>query len=401
MPSGGQIRHNDEAVSCVSPGGPHLARTWPADSLSPSCARDAFELREKVLTAPTVSRSSSVSLGPCAAPGRASRHTTHTTHTHVMEKPMDSATKDVFEKGKSLTKAIAAHESTATVVAILQDLRSTVKPTEKLLRDSQIGRTVNKIKGIQGLDPQVQQLASEIISRWRHLINEQKAASAHSSTPGNARSNATASPAPRATTTTPVLAAQPKAASPGVAPEKRTWKTDKVPRDGLTSDTARNNCIGLLYDGLAFMSTLPMREILQFAKDIEAACLALPGTDNSAASAVYKEKIRSLYQNLKNKSNPRLREKILEGKITASRFATMSPEEMKSKEQRDEDKKMEKENANNAMVAKEEKSVSESLECGKCHQRKVSYTQAQTRSADEPMTTFCECLNCGHRWKFS
>jgi DNA-directed RNA polymerase subunit M/transcription elongation factor TFIIS len=37
--------------------------------------------------------------------------------------------------------------------------------------------------------------------------------------------------------------------------------------------------------------------------------------------------------------------------------------------------------------------------CGKCKQRKCAYTQAQTRSADEPMTTFVTCLNCGHRWR--
>jgi transcription elongation factor S-II len=42
------------------------------------------------------------------------------------------------------------------------------------------------------------------------------------------------------------------------------------------------------------------------------------------------------------------------------------------------------------MVAQEEESISTSLECGKCHEKKVSYRQAQTRSADEPMTTFCK-----------
>jgi len=41
------------------------------------------------------------------------------------------------------------------------------------------------------------------------------------------------------------------------------------------------------------------------------------------------------------------------------------------------------------------------LKCGKCKSMKTTYTQAQTRSADEPMTTFACCLNCGNRWKFS
>ena len=44
---------------------------------------------------------------------------------------------------------------------------------------------------------------------------------------------------------------------------------------------------------------------------------------------------------------------------------------------------------------------SATMQCGKCKEEKVHYTQAQTRSADELMTTFCECQNCGNRWKFS
>ena len=39
--------------------------------------------------------------------------------------------------------------------------------------------------------------------------------------------------------------------------------------------------------------------------------------------------------------------------------------------------------------------------CGKCKSKKTTYRQAQTRSADEPMTTFVTCLNCENRWKFS
>jgi transcription elongation factor S-II len=29
-----------------------------------------------------------------------------------------------------------------------------------------------------------------------------------------------------------------------------------------------------------------------------------------------------------------------------------------------------------------------------------TYYQLQTRSADEPMTTFVTCVNCDNRWKF-
>ena len=39
------------------------------------------------------------------------------------------------------------------------------------------------------------------------------------------------------------------------------------------------------------------------------------------------------------------------------------------------------------------------FKCGKCKTYKTSYYQMQTRSADEPMTTFVSC-QCGNRWKF-
>ena len=38
------------------------------------------------------------------------------------------------------------------------------------------------------------------------------------------------------------------------------------------------------------------------------------------------------------------------------------------------------------------------LEC-KCGSKKVFSFSKQTRSADEPMTTYVNCLDCGNRWK--
>ena len=38
------------------------------------------------------------------------------------------------------------------------------------------------------------------------------------------------------------------------------------------------------------------------------------------------------------------------------------------------------------------------LTCKNCRSTKVDVDQVQTRSADEPMTLFALCQDCGHRW---
>ena len=302
--------------------------------------------------------------------------------------------KEVLDRGHTLQTALQTSVSAANIVSLLKELQKGVRPTEELLRKTQIGKIVNRCK--QHRAPDVAKLASEIVSKWRHQVQEQKLANGGSSGSGtpNARANGTASPAPQKSAPAP----KPESAVP---PDKRTWKTDKIPRPDLTDDAARNNCIGLMYDGLCQNSTNPSKQILESAKAIEQAALDLPAANGSSAAASYRDKIRSLYQNLRNKSNPELKVKVLSGEISAKRLVEMTHEELKSQQQKATDAAIAKENMNNAMVAQEEKSMSTSLQCGKCGQKKVSYSQAQTRSADEPMTTFCECLACGNRWKFS
>ena len=39
------------------------------------------------------------------------------------------------------------------------------------------------------------------------------------------------------------------------------------------------------------------------------------------------------------------------------------------------------------------------FKCRKCGSRSCSYYEVQTRSADEPMTQFINCLECGNRWR--
>lgn len=41
------------------------------------------------------------------------------------------------------------------------------------------------------------------------------------------------------------------------------------------------------------------------------------------------------------------------------------------------------------------------IQCGKCGSKKTWSVQKQTRSSDEPMTTFSRCVECGNNWTYS
>ena len=44
--------------------------------------------------------------------------------------------------------------------------------------------------------------------------------------------------------------------------------------------------------------------------------------------------------------------------------------------------------------------TTDNFTCYKCKSKKCTYYQMQTRSADEPMTTFVSCLDWGNRWRW-
>lgn len=50
-------------------------------------------------------------------------------------------------------------------------------------------------------------------------------------------------------------------------------------------------------------------------------------------------------------------------------------------------------------AAKQDENYEGLFKCGKCKSKKTDFYQLQTRSADEPMTTYVTCKECGHRWK--
>ncbi|MCO5603524.1 hypothetical protein L7F22_057675 [Adiantum nelumboides] len=111
----------------------------------------------------------------------------------------------------------------------------------------------------------------------------------------------------------------------------------------------------------------------------------------------YRTKIRSLGMNLKDKKNPALRSSVIDGTIPADKFITLTAEEMASEELKAERTALQMQNLFNAKGAEAQEAETDAFECGKCKQRKCRYYQKQTRSADEPMTTFVTCTNCNNK----
>uniref|UniRef100_A0A182MGK8 Transcription elongation factor n=1 Tax=Anopheles culicifacies TaxID=139723 RepID=A0A182MGK8_9DIPT len=102
----------------------------------------------------------------------------------------------------------------------------------------------------------------------------------------------------------------------------------------------------------------------------------------------YKNRVRSRVANLKDPKNPSLRANFISGAITAQRLAKMTSEEMASDEMKHLRDRFVKEAINDAQLATVQGTKTDLLKCGKCKKRNCTYNQLQTRSADEPMTTF-------------
>ena len=116
------------------------------------------------------------------------------------------------------------------------------------------------------------------------------------------------------------------------------------------------------------------------------------------------KKIRSILFNMSDSKNPDLRRKVLMGEVKPEKLVIMSNTEMASEELQLRIKQIEEKSLEKCLTGRwtsaEEKATTDQFRCGKCGQRKTTYHQLQTRSADEPMTTYVTCVNCNNHWKF-
>ncbi|CAI0474777.1 unnamed protein product [Linum tenue] len=138
------------------------------------------------------------------------------------------------------------------------------------------------------------------------------------------------------------------------------------------------------------------RDPIRVAVSVESAMFDKLGKSNGGQKLKY----RSIMFNIKDPKNPDLRRKVLLGQINPERLMTMTPEEMASEERQMENKQMRDKALFECERGGPPQATTDQFRCGRCRQKKCTYYQMQTRSADEPMTTYVTCVNCSNRWKF-
>jgi transcription elongation factor S-II len=251
----------------------------------------------------------------------------------------------------------------------------------RVLSETLIGMTVSKFKSCP--DDKVMSAAKSLIKKWKKTakqsgVSSNKAAKRPSI--GVKRSNSVSSISSATNT-----------------PSNDKWK--ELPQ-------LRQNACRKFLDILSSDAPDP-DAVVPKVTEIDLAIQALSKGDRAA----YAEKFRSLMFNLKKNKALRMR---LWSNLDGKTLVRLSPDEMATsekvkarqeiKQKISDSRRLDWEQANedkiNEMCGIKGDLLKATLfTCGRCKSTKTTSTQKQTRSADEPMTVFVFCKNCGNRWK--
>ncbi|XP_015422893.1 PREDICTED: transcription elongation factor A protein 1 [Myotis davidii] len=267
------------------------------------------------------------------------------------------------------------YSTTAGALDLLKELKN-IPMTLELLQSTRIGMSVNAIRK-QSTDEEVTSLAKSLIKSWKKLLDGPST----DKDPEEKKKDTTI-------TSQNSPEAREESSSGSVSSRKeetnaRDTYVSSFPRAPSTSDSVRLKCREMLAAALRTGErSVPIYQEIR-------------NTDMK-----YKNRVRSRISNLKDAKNPNLRKNVLCGNISPDLFARMTAEEMASDELKEMRKNLTKEAIREHQMAKTGGTQTDLFTCGKCKKKNCTYTQVQTRSADEPMTTFVVCNECGNRWKF-
>mmetsp|Transcript_13834 Transcript_13834/g.20247 ORF Transcript_13834/g.20247 Transcript_13834/m.20247 type:complete len:305 (-) Transcript_13834:120-1034(-) len=257
--------------------------------------------------------------------------------------------------------------------------------TLKVLADTLIGTVVSKFKAHETLGP----TAKALVKKWKKQAKN--AGAGGSKKPAAARRDSEATKLDAAT-------AEEWAGLPPLRKNICTkmhslldLSTKELLKNGINKDAVMHLCVSR-------------------ASEIEMALHTKWGVKGDRSK--YTEKARSLCFNIKK--NAQLRHNILMGGTGADELILMSSDQLATAEKLEsrnaaakklsDSRRLDWEEANESKInemcgIKGDLLQASLFTCGRCKSTKTTSTQKQTRSADEPMTVFVLCMNCGNRWK--
>uniref|UniRef100_I3IV18 Transcription elongation factor n=1 Tax=Oreochromis niloticus TaxID=8128 RepID=I3IV18_ORENI len=275
-------------------------------------------------------------------------------------------------------------KSMDSALDLLRELKN-IKMSLETLQSTRVGMSVNAVRK-QSSNEEVQTLAKTLIKSWKKLLD------------GSEEKKKDSSPV-RSSSTSKDYGSSEKGKSSEGPPSTPTSPTTTTlsqvtsfPPAPVTTDCVRSKCRELL---VVALQTDDDHKAIRVDCEHLAIFQEFKSTDMK-----YKTRLRSRISNLKDQKNPELRRNVLCGNISPHRIACMTAEEMASAELKQMREALTKESIREHQLSKVGGTETDMFICSKCHGKSCTYTQVQTRSADEPMTTFVLCNDCGNRWKF-
>ncbi|XP_014671244.1 PREDICTED: transcription elongation factor A protein 1-like isoform X3 [Priapulus caudatus] len=300
---------------------------------------------------------------------------------------------EVLRVGKKLEKMVAK-KNTEGALDLLKALQN-MPITLEVLQKTRIGMSVNSLRK-QSKDEDVGTLAKALIKVWKKLLSGSNQQPANYSLPTSVSTTSLTSLAKESNgRDTDVADSKDNNGASNAEKAQCSFRADNIQ---ATNDSLRLKCREMIT--MALKSDPQPESVVYAHEDLAAQIEDIIFKEFGNTDMKYKTRVRSRVANLKDPKNPMLKERVLVGMIEPERIAVMSSEEMASDDLKDLRKKLTKEAINDHQMSVQGGTETDLFKCGRCRKTRCTYNQVQTRSADEPMTTFVFCLECGHRWKF-
>ena len=178
--------------------------------------------------------------------------------------------------------------------------------------------------------------------------------------------------------------------------EKKTGKTENVIRKKVISEMQKMFTKAKIKLKVAEIE----RHIFNYAIQKCESEMILSHWEEKRFKIIYMDKVKTIFSNLCSNYgviNEQIIDLIKDKKINENNIVNLTYTELfPSHWQSIIDEKIKRDEMQKERIMHQ---TTDLFTCYKCKQNKCTYFELQTRSADEPITTFITCLNCGNKWK--